>query len=328
MTTIMIGADSMNRTQTMNLVIALGGNALTPPGGTSRASSPDGAANVIADLVELGYNIVVTHGNGPQVGYALLKDVAAPHKVPRLSLTYLGAQTEGELGSLVALAIRRALEHKNLAIPVTAIVTHAIVNPSDPDALTSTKPIGPVFLDEEAAEKAAHITGLVTIEDRNGKRLAVPSPKPCDVLEKDAIRTLLGKGHVVVAAGGGGIPVTKVPSGGYGEFDAVIDKDRTSAYLAGAIQADHLIILTDIEGVYVDFKKPTQQFVNRATVGEMEAYLNSGAFGTGSMGPKVEAACMFVRVTGNSAFIGHLEQAAEVIAGNAGTEVISGGERL
>ena len=142
MTTIMIGADSMNRTQTMNLVIALGGNALTPPGGTSRASSPDGAANVIADLVELGYNIVVTHGNGPQVGYALLKDVAAPHKVPRLSLTYLGAQTEGELGSLVALAIRRALEHKNLAIPVTAIVTHAIVNPSDPDALTSTKPIG------------------------------------------------------------------------------------------------------------------------------------------------------------------------------------------
>ena len=300
----------------MRLVVALGGNALL------RRDQAQTAANQLENVraaaeqlarIALVHSLVVTHGNGPQVGLLALQAEAYKAVTP-YPLDVLGAQTDGMIGYLLELELGNHLPPSHA---VTTLLSRVEVDARDPAFTHPTKPIGPIYSAEEA-KKAAAEHGWQMAADGEHMRRVVPSPRPLRVLGLDPVRWLLDKGAVVIAAGGGGIPVVRdAESAPWRGVEAVIDKDGCSSLLAQGIDADCLIIVTDVAGVYLDWGRPTQRLVGKVT----PAALATHSFATGSMGPKVEAACAFVLKTGRRAVIGSLDQIGSLLAGEAGTQV-------
>lgn len=304
------------------VVIALGGNAL---GDTlkEQMSAVQGTATVLADLVEGGYDVVVVHGNGPQVGMINTAfetaSKADPH-FPLLPMSVCVALSQGYIGYDLQNVLRKELDARHLTIPVATIITQVVVDPEDRAFAQPTKPIGGFMTQEEAANLAA--TGVPVMEDAGrGWRRVVASPKPVNILERETIQALLEAGQIPIAAGGGGIPVA-LKDGQYRGMNAVVDKDFAAAKLAEIIGADMLIILTAVEKVAINFGKPNQQWLDSLTLAEAERFIAEGQFAKGSMLPKVEAAAAFVRANPqHTALITMLAKAKEGIEGNTGTVI-------
>ncbi len=284
------------------------------------------AARQLVDLVERGYRIVVTHGNGPQVGLIvnwIHRYYGKP--VEGLTLDVAGAMTQGWLGYMLQQAIGNELEKRGLPRRVVTLITQVLVDRNDPAFSNPTKYVGPYYSREEA-ERIARETGWVFKPDpRGGYRRVVPSPRPLDVVEIEAVRRLVEDGYIVVTVGGGGIPVVRA-DGGLEGVEAVIDKDMASSLLARLLGAKALIILTDVDYVYLDYGKPSQRPLRLLKASEARRLLEEGQFPPGSMGPKVQAAVEFVEAMGEGHFaaIGRLEDALAVVEGEKGTRIIPG----
>jgi carbamate kinase len=303
----------------MRIVIALGGNALLKRGEpmtveTQRANVRR-AATSLAALIGAGHQIVVTHGNGPQVGLLALQAAAGP-KDGVYPLDILGAESEGMIGYLIEQELDNVLPAGAM---LATLLTQIRVSPSDPAFLHPTKPIGPVY-DEVTARRIEVERGWQIARDGEKWRRVVASPEPLEILEMKVISMLVERGVTVICAGGGGIPVVTRRDGSFIGIEAVIDKDRASNLLARQLDADMLLLLTDVDAVYLDFGKPEARRIARAGASS----LAGAQFASGSMGPKVEAATMFVAETGHRAAIGRLEDAVAILRGEAGTTVEAG----
>jgi carbamate kinase len=305
----------------MRIVVALGGNALLRRGEDADADVQRGnveaAVRAIARIAA-EHEVVLTHGNGPQVGLLALQAQAYRDVAP-YPLDVLGAESEGMIGYLLEQALCNELPARNVA----TLLTQVVVDPDDPAFGTPTKPIGPVYTKAQAAKLAAE-RGWSVSRDGGGYRRVVPSPAPLSIVELTAIRLLLEAGVLVVCTGGGGIPVVTGPDGSLHGVEAVIDKDLASAVLAESLHAARLLLLTDVPALELDWGTPDARPLRSATPDELRAL----TFAPGSMGPKVEAACRFVERTGGEAAIGSLTDAADVLAGNAGTRVEPAGAVL
>lgn len=307
------------------IVIALGGNALLKRG--QKGSFGDQYQNVkstvanVADLIERGYKIVLTHGNGPQVGATLLRHEAAKNIVPPFPLDACGAETQGFIGYMIQQALRNELKSRGIDKFVITIITRVIVDKHDSAFQNPTKPIGPFYTKEEADTVRAQKPDLVIKEDAGrGYRRVVPSPDPKIIAERLAIRALVDAGFVVVACGGGGIPIVEESGHAVG-VEAVIDKDLAGQRLATLIGANIFVVLTDVDGAYVNYGKPNQELIKEITSGKLRNYSKEGQFKEGSMAPKVEAAIRFVESGGERAVIAALGDLIEALDGKAGTQI-------
>ena len=304
------------------LVIALGGNALgnTP---YEQLRLVQGTAKPIVDLIEAGNQVVIAHGNGPQVGMInLAMSTAANAKAIKSDMPFpeCGAMSQGYIGYHLQNSIQNELKARGIQKSVATVVTQVVVDEADPAFRHPSKPIG-AFYSKEEAERIAAEKGYTMVEDAGrGYRQVVPSPKPVDVVEKDMVNTLIDAGHVVITVGGGGIPVIE-KDGRYIGVPAVIDKDFASAKLAELVDADALVILTAVDRVSINWGKPNQQALETMTCAEAEQYCKEGHFAPGSMLPKVQAAMRFA-ATGKEAIIASLENAAAALRGESGTKVV------
>lgn len=303
------------------LVIALGGNALgkTPE---EQLSLVRQTASTIVDLVEEGYDVVVGHGNGPQVGMVNLAfDFAALNGAgtPAMPFPECGAMTQGYIGYHLQQAIQRELKKRNIDKPCAAVITQTVVDKNDPAFSHPTKPVG-MFYTKEEADKIVAEKGYTFVEDAGrGYRRVVPSPIPTKIVELPFVEQLVDNHNVVITVGGGGIPVVESEEG-YEGVAAVIDKDRASARLALDLKADMLVILTAVETVCINFNKPDQKEVRSMSIEEANEYIAQGQFAPGSMLPKVESCIEYVKATGNgTALITSLQKAKEALRGNTGT---------
>lgn len=307
----------------MRIVVALGGNALGDSPEEQKKLVKHTSASV-ADLVEKGHDVVVVHGNGPQVGMIQSSfETASQVKdtIPIMPLPECGAMSQGYIGYHLQNGLINALKGRDINRDVATVVTQTLVDKKDKAFDNPSKPIGP-FYDKEQIENLQKETGLQYIEDSGrGYRFVVPSPKPVDILEKNSIKTLLENNTVVIAAGGGGVPVYE-KNGRYIGVSAVIDKDSSSARLAEIIDADIFVILTAVKRVMINFGKPNAQTIEKMSVKEATKHIEDKQFPPGSMLPKVEAAIDFVnRKEDSQAIIAALEDASDAIAGKAGTVV-------
>ena len=304
------------------LVIALGGNALgnTP---YEQLKLVTETAKPIVDLIEAGNQVVIAHGNGPQVGMInLAMSTAANAKAIKSDMPFpeCGAMSQGYIGYHLQNSIQNELSARGIKKSVATVVTQVLVDENDPAFQHPTKPIG-AFYSKEEADRIAAEKGYTMIEDAGrGYRQVVPSPKPVDVIEKDMVNTLIDAGHVVITVGGGGIPVIEKDGKLLG-VPAVIDKDFASAKLAELVHADALVILTAVDRVAINWGKPNQESLERMTCAEAEQYCKEGHFAPGSMLPKVQAAMSFAK-TGGEAIIASLENAAAALRGESGTKVV------
>lgn len=301
----------------MLVVVALGGNALLrrnePMTAASQIANVRIAAAALADLAR-DHQIVIAHGNGPQVGLLALQGAAYDPSKP-WPLDVLGAETEGMIGYLIEQELMNALPDGSHC---ATLLSRVEVDATDPAFKAPSKPIGPVYSESEAAQaQKDHGWALVT-EGSGGRRRVVPSPLPLRIIGLDAIKVLLEAGHSVICAGGGGIPVVRNSDGGMEGVEAVIDKDRTAALLASELNADALLLLTDVKAVFEDFGGPNQSPIRATTADALEKF----DLAPGSMGPKVNAACAFVRASGKLAGIGQLSDARAILEGHAGTRVL------
>ena len=299
----------------MRIIIALGGNALLQRGQPLTADNQRTNIRTAAEriaAVGASHDIVIAHGNGPQVGLLALQ-AAAYTDVPAYPLDILGAQTEAMIGYVIEQELRNVLAKGQ---GIATVLTMIEVDATDPAFAHPTKPIGPVY-DRDTARRLADENGWSIAPDGEAWRRVVPSPRPRRILEIEAIRTLLDSGSIVICAGGGGIPTMYDAHGDLQGVEAVIDKDLASASLAIELDADLLVIATDVDGVYTDWGTPEQDRLGAASTKELAAM----DFPAGSMGPKVEAACSFAESTGREAVIGSLTDIADIIAGSAGTRV-------
>ena len=311
------------------VLVALGGNAIkqAEEKGTfeEQMKNVETASKQIATLVRRGYELVITHGNGPQVGNLAIQQEAAVDQVPAQPLVVLGAMTQGQIGYMMQQNLHNILEGDGKDI--VTVVTQVIVGKDDPDFKDPTKPVGP-FYTEEVAKRLAVERGYVVKKvrptgDRTWRRV-VPSPTPLGIAEAKAIKRMVEDGMIVIASGGGGIPVIINGSGKLEGIDAVIDKDRAGAKLAEEVEADILLILTDVEYAMENYGKPTQKPIRRMTLSEAGRRMMKGQFGAGSMGPKVEACLGFVERGGDTAIITSLEKAADALEGKTGTHIVRG----
>ena len=297
------------------VVVALGGNALLRRGEPLEADiqrkNIATAAKTIA-LIAQEYNVVLVHGNGPQVGLLALQN-SAYTKVSPYPLDVLGAESQGMIGYMLIQELKNLMPSRN----VTALLTQVQVDPKDPAFANPTKFIGPVYEEAEARALAAEKQWSVKADGKFFRRV-VPSPLPQRIVEGDAIETLIAQGHLIICTGGGGIPVTWDGQCLTG-IEAVIDKDMSAAYLARQIKADALLILTDADAVYLDWGKPTQHPLRVTSPAELAGV----KFDAGSMGPKVEASCEFVKATGGMVGIGSLEDGLAILKGEAGTNIVA-----
>jgi len=300
------------------IVIALGGNALIKKGQKGTAAEQLENLHVpvgqIAKLVD-DYNIVITHGNGPQVGNLLLQQESTD-KVPKLPLEILVAQTQGQIGYMIESVMDEALMERGIDFhPLVSLISYVVVDEKDPAFQNPTKPIGPYF----TAEEAAHLE-YPTIETPRGYRRVVASPYPVTIIEKKEVQQLIQQDFIVICCGGGGIPVVRNGRAFQG-VDAVIDKDLASSVLAVEVGTDLLVIATDVEGVMENFNTPNERLIDRMSPVDAEAFLQNDKNGTGSMAPKIMAAGNFVRWTGKKAVITSVEKITEAIDGKAGTKI-------
>jgi len=309
----------------MRIVVAIGGNAIISEQergtwGEQRANAA-AIASQLAALKRTGHELVLTHGNGPQVGALHVQHARAGDEVPALPFDALVAMTQGQLGYL----LQTAIEDADPDVRTATILTRVRVEPDDPSFAQPTKPIGRFFENERDAQKAAGKTLTVAPDAGRGWRTVVPSPRPQDIVEFEQIASLARAGILVIAAGGGGIPVVR-RAGRLAGAEAVIDKDRASAVLARAVEASLLVMLTGVERVALDFGTRWQRDMARLTVSDAERLLAEGEFPPGSMGPKVESAARFVRETGGAAIVTCAEQLRDAVAGAAGTRVVPDAE--
>ncbi|MFE1954675.1 carbamate kinase [Streptomyces sp. NPDC059524] len=314
-------------------VVAIGGNALLRGGpGATMAEQFDAARTLAAPLAELaagGRRLLVTHGNGPQVGFIQRRSelaAALAPELPRLDLDMCVADSQGSLGHILATALGARLRARGLGDRVAALLTHTVVDPADPAFAHPTKPIGSFHTEQEARELAARHGWSVAEDAGRGWRRVVPSPAPRRVVEEAALTALLDRDQIVVAGGGGGIPVVEEPGGGYRGIEAVIDKDATSALLAARLGAELLVITTGVDRVALDHGLPTERPVGLLTAAEARLHLDQGQFPPGSMGPKIEAALAFLRTSGPRARVLITSPVAlpEALAGAGGTWIHPG----
>jgi carbamate kinase len=303
------------------LVVALGGNAIAGERGADPVSqriAVEGACEQIAELVAHGHDVVITHGNGPQVGNLLLKNDLARHVVPPVGLDWCVAQTQATLGFLIVTALEEALRRRGLERLISTVITRVLVDPGDPAFARPTKPIGRYVTEGEAAER---IAAGESWEDRGerGWRRVVASPDPVEILDRGTIDALIAADAIVVAAGGGGIPVAR-EDGRLRGIEAVLDKDLTGALLARTVKADCFLIATDVEAAAIGFGTDAQEWLHDVEAGRLRDLLERGEFGGGSMGPKVRAALAFADAGGRSV-ITSLERLREGVEGGAGTRV-------
>lgn len=307
-------------------MVAVGGNSLTKAG--QRGTIPEQFANSretsrhIADMLERGYEIVVTHGNGPQVGNILLRAEMASVALPPLPLDTCGADSQGGIGYMLQQVLGTELRRRGIDKDVVTVLTQVVVDTEDPAFAKPSKPIGP-FYTKEDAERRRDEEGWTVAEDANrGWRRVVPSPMPVRVVEVKAIETLLLSGCVVIAVGGGGIPV-KEENGGLRGVEAVIDKDHASRLLANQIGADLFVISTDVERVCLNFGTPRETPLDRITVEEARRYLEEGHFPAGSMGPKIRAGIDFLENGGGEVVITNPESLGRAMDGATGTRIVA-----
>ncbi len=308
------------------VVVALGGNAILQRG--QKGTEVDQRENVrktvhqIVRMIEAGYEVVLTHGNGPQVGAILIQNEAGREKVPAMPMDVCGAESQGFIGYMFVQEFKKALLERKLDKEPLCLVTQVEVSSDDPAFANPTKPVGP-FYDEATAKARMESSGESWIEDAGrGWRRVVPSPKPINIVERRAVKELADNGYVVVASGGGGIPVVKSNKGGYDGVEAVIDKDLAGELLAQQVNADLFMILTDVPKVALRYGAPDEEWLGKVTIEQMKGYQSEGHFKAGSMGPKVAAAMAFVENGGTRAVIASLDQALEALEGTKGTQII------
>jgi len=305
-------------------VLAFGGNALLPDPfhpeqQEARAAELAGAVRL---LLERSAGIVLVHGNGPQVGMILLRVEATRRDLPPDPLDVLVAETQGSIGYLLSRALRNALRAQGSPVRVTSMLTQVIVDPRDPAFASPSKPIGPHYSDDEALDLRERRGWHMVATPGKGWRRVVPSPRPLGIVELAAIGEAARAGHVVIAGGGGGIPVHERDDGGLDGVEAVIDKDRTSALLAVSLYAECYVILTDAPHVSRAFGTPDEERIERLTSAEARGMLAEGAFPRGSMAPKIEAALSYAEASGREALITSAPCLADALAGRAGTRVV------
>jgi carbamate kinase len=309
------------------IVVALGGNALQESGGPATAQAQHDVVNktcdYLAEIVSRGYEIAIVHGNGPQVGRIVLASEAAKNVTPAMPFDVCGAMSQGYIGYHIQQGLKYALKKRGMDIPVVTVVTQMVVSSEDPGFKNPTKPIGP-FYSQEEAQKIAAETGYIMKEDSGrGYRRVVASPIPTRIVEIDAVKKLWDT-TIVVAAGGGGIPVIEKEDGQLEGVAAVIDKDFAAELLAENLQADSLMILTEVEKIAINFNKPNQKNLDTMTVEEAEEYIKEGHFAPGSMLPKVLAAVKFAKANpGKKAIITSLFKAVDALEGKTGTIICS-----
>ena len=309
------------------IVVALGGNAITQQfeeGNIHQqfANTRQSLVGVV-ELIARGYRVLITHGNGPQVGNALIRVEESRHLVPPLPLGVIVADTEGGMGYMVEQCLQNKMHDRGLKKEVATIVTQVLVDPDDPSIKNPTKFVGPFFKAEQVKELVRKRGWAMKEDPGRGWRRVVPSPIPQEIIEKKVIRLLVENDVVVIAAGGGGIPVYIDHRNGWLEgIDAVIDKDLASAVLARDVGAPELMILTAVERVALNFGKPDQVFLDRLTVSEAKKYFQEGHFPPGSMGPKIQAAINFLEWGGERVVITSIEKSVQAANGVAGTVIV------
>lgn len=312
------------------IVIALGGNAILESEGKGtyeeQLEKVRKTSKFIGNMILQGFfKVVVTHGNGPQVGAIMLQnDAGESEGVPRMPMDVCGAQSQGMIGYMIQQCLGEVFRKADRPdIPVASMVTQTIVSENDPAFKNPSKPVGP-FYDEEGARDLMEGKGWKMIEVEDGKwRRVVPSPEPKKIGESEAIKILYESHIVPIVAGGGGVPVLDI-GGKYIGKEAVVDKDLAAEIIAEVVDAEILMILTDVDGVAVNYGKPNEKWLKRSTVGEMKKYMDEGQFAEGSMKPKVEAVIRFLENGGDRAIIAHLKKADKAINGESGTEIIKG----
>jgi carbamate kinase len=306
-------------------LVAVGGNALIRAGqrGTIAEQRANAAttAGYVVQLVRHGYAIVLTHGNGPQVGAQLLRSELAAAQVIPEPLDVCGADTQGAIGYLLEQALEQALADAGLSIPVVTVITQTVVDEHDPAFGRPTKPVGPFYSAEQARCRERDLGWTMVEDSARGYRRVVASPEPLAIVEIDVIRSLARDGYIVIAAGGGGIPVVRRNAHFVG-VEAVIDKDRASALLAGLLGADIFVIATDEQQVYLNYKQPGQVALGWISAAEARRYYEQGQFPPGSMGPKIEAALRFLDGGGREVVITAPERLLDGVLGRAGTHIV------
>lgn len=307
-------------------VVAIGGHAFIEQGeeGTiqDHERNAERVSKTLVTLVKKGYRLVITHGNGPQVGSLLTQQERSGNEVPPMPLDVLVAMTEGSLGYILQQSLLNRLHEAGLPRRVVTMVTQVVVDPADPAFDEPSKPIGPVLSETSAQRRAEEFGWEVKQVGEKRWRRVVPSPRPLEVLQSEMVRDVAADEHIVIAGGGGGIPVVRESSGGYSGVEGVVDKDLTSSVLASHIKASLLVILTAVPCVYRDFGKPSETPLGAVTLEEMERLRDDGQFPPGSMGPKAEAVIGFLQEGGGRALVTDAASLPRAIEGRAGTHIV------
>ena len=307
-------------------VVAIGGNSLIKD--KEHQTVPDQFATTretcvhIASMIEQGWDVVITHGNGPQVGFVLLRSELASHVLHTVPLDSCGADTQGSIGYMIQQSLYNEFLKRGMKKRAVTVVTQVVVDKDDPAFQNPTKPIGPFYTEEEAKRLAAERGWTVKDDAGRGWRRVVPSPIPREIVEQEAIKALIEQGFVVIGVGGGGIPVVRQEDGSLRGVEAVIDKDYASSLLASGIGADLFLISTAVEKVALNYGKPNQVWLNRMTLAEAKRYLAEGHFPPGSMGPKIKAIVQFLEKGGKEALITSPENIERALAGETGTRIV------
>jgi len=313
-------------------VVALGGNAISPRG--ERDTIPNQFRHTresLASIVELirgGYLLAITHGNGPQVGYAMLRVEMARGKVPELPVGICVADIAGGMGYMIEQSLQNRLHREGIRREVITLVTQVIVDRDDPSMTNPRKYVGAYYSEQEAGRLMGETGWKMSPDGKKGWRRVVPSPAPRKIVSAHVIRRMVEEGIIVVTAGGGGVPVCVEADGTYEGVDGVVDKDRASAVLGTEIGASLLVILTEVSRVALNFGKPGQVDLDKITAAEASSYLKEGHFPAGNMGPKIEAAIDFLGHGGDRVVIASIEEAFEAVEGRAGTQIVPGRPRI
>lgn len=312
-------------------VIAIGGNAILQPDEDGSFEKQLANLNItcegIVNMLKDGYRVIVTHGNGPQVGNILLRNEIAEGIIPAMPMDVCVAESQGQIGYMIQQSLANKLKKLDINVGVVAVITQVVVDENDDAFEQPTKPIGPYYPEDEA-QRLAKEKGWLMMEDRarGGYRRVVPSPEPIEILESQTIGRLLKGGKerdIIIAAGGGGVPVMRTDQGLKG-VEAVVDKDLASEVLASSIDADLLIMLTDVDKVAINFGKPEQEDLTELSVTDAETYLREGHFPPGSMGPKILSAIRFLERGGEEVIITTPENLENALSGNEGTRIVLG----
>ncbi len=307
------------------ILVALGGNALLRSGekGTisEQETNAEKTCSYLLPLIEQDYGLVITHGNGPQVGNIVLAHEMAASFIPQLPLDVYVADSEGRIGYFIQQALLNLLRSKDIDKYVVTMITQVLVNHNDPAFKNPTKPIGPFYTKEEAKKYEKEKNWKMVEQRGKGWRRTVPSPKPVKVIQRHMVRDLVCQGHIVIAAGGGGIPIWKKPDGKYEGIEAVVDKDLASAVLAVQLPSDIFIILTEESKVALNYKQPDEKKLSQLTVAQAKKYLEDGHFPPGSMGPKIEAALAYLKEVDKKVIITSPESLLGALDGKDGTTI-------